>query len=277
MTLGSAGIGFRRELVRQAVSCPIRDLWFELDAQDHMDGGGREAWLLEDLRGAGREISLHGAGLSLAGTAGPDLGKLAAIKRLVDRVEPILVSEHLTWHRLDGLCPPDLVPVPRTNEVLARAALNIERVQDLLGRQILIENPTHYINLKDHSWSETSFLSELCRRSGCGLLVDVTNVAVGAHNTGFAAAQWLDSIPAGRIGEIHLGGHSPDPEGTLLIDSHDSPVSELVWDLYRRLIDRIGPRPTLIERDGKVPPFAELMRERAHAQHILEGEIALAA
>jgi uncharacterized protein (UPF0276 family) len=189
----------------------------------------------------------------------------------------MLVSEHLSWSRLAGRCLPDLLPVPRTNEVLARCALNVERVQDLLGRQILIENPTHYLDLSDHSWTETSFLSELSRRSGCGLLIDVNNVAVAAHNTGFIASEWLDSIPGGRVGEIHLAGHSLDPEGTLLVNSQDEPVSDEVWDLYRRLMDRIGPRPTLIERDGEVPPFAALMRERALAQDILEGDVALAA
>lgn len=277
MTLASAGIGLRPEHIRQAVSCPVRDLWFEVGAEDYILAGGQRPQLLEELRRAGRMISLHGAGMSLAGIAGPDLDKLAALRTLVDRIEPMLVSEHLAWSRLDGLCPPDLLPVPRTNAVLARSALNIERVQDLLGRQILIENPTHYLDLRDHSWSETSFLCELCRRSGCGLLVDVTSVVVGAHNIGFDASQWLDSIPAERVGEVHLGGHSLDPEGSLLVDSHDSPVSDQVWDLYRRLTDRIGPRATAIESDGGLPSFAALLRERARAQNMLEGEVALAA
>ena len=161
--------------------------------------------------------------------------------------------------------------------MLARCAANIGRVQDALGRQILIENPTHYLALRDHSWSETSFLSELARRSGCGLLIDVNNVAVGAHNTGFNATEWLDAIPGDRVGEIHLAGHSLDAEGTLLIDSHDEPVSPEVWALYELLIARIGPRPTLIERDGNVPAFAELMRERQLAQALVVGDIALAA
>lgn len=215
--------------------------------------------------------------MSLAGTAGPDADRLAALKRIAERIEPVLVSEHLTWSRLDGHCLPDLLPVPRTNEVLARCAANIGRVQDVLGRQILIENPTHYLSLSDHSWTETSFLSELCRRSGCGLIIDVNNVAVAAHNTGLVASEWLDAIPADRVAEIHLAGHALDAEGTLLVNSHDAPVSDEVWDLYGQLIDRIGPRPTLIERDGNIPPFAIQMRERAHAQHILGGDIALAA
>jgi hypothetical protein len=150
-------------------------------------------------------------------------------------------------------------------------------MQDVLGRQILIENPTHYLALRDHSWSETSFLAELARRSGCGLLIDVNNVAVGAHNLGYDPAAWLEAVPADRVGEIHLAGHSVDGEGTLLIDSHDEPVSEQVWSLYKALVARTGPRPTLIERDGNLPPFAELMAERNRAQGTLGGEMALAA
>jgi hypothetical protein len=241
-----------------------------------MVAGGPRLAMLEMLR-VDHALSLHGVGMSLAGAAEPDADHLAALKRLVERYQPSLVSEHLAWSRLDGRCFPDLLPVPRTNEVLARCAANIGQVQDALGRQILIENPTHYLALSDHSWSETSFLGELARRSGCGLLIDVNNVAVGAHNVGFDAAAWLDAIPAKYIEEIHLAGHSVDAEGSLLIDSHDQPVSERVWSLYEGLVARIGPRPTLIERDGNVPAFAELMGERQRAQGVIAGDLALAA
>lgn len=272
----AAGIGFKPQHYHEALASPAAGLWFEVHAENYMVAGGPRLAMLEALRNA-RPLSLHGVGMSLAGSAEPDAEHIAALKRLVDRFEPALVSEHLAWSRLDGRCFPDLLPVPRTNEVLARCVGNISRVQDALGRQILIENPTHYLALRDHSWSETSFLSELARRSGCGLLIDVNNVVVGAHNTSFSASDWLDAIPAERIGEVHLAGHSLDAEGTLLIDSHDQPVSEQVWNLYEALIDRIGPRPTLIERDGNVPAFAELMIERRRAQDVLIGGISLAA
>lgn len=272
----AAGIGFKAEHYAEALAAPAADLWFEVHAENYMVAGGPRLAMLERLRRE-RPLSLHGVGMSLAGAAPPDPEHLAALKALVDRFEPELVSEHLAWSRLDGRCFPDLLPVPRTNEVLTRCAANIGRVQDALGRQILIENPTHYLALRDHSWSETSFLAELARRSGCGLLIDVNNVAVGAHNLGYDATAWLDAIPGDYVGEIHLAGHSADAEGTLLIDSHDEPVSEQVWDLYRQLINRIGNRPTLIERDGNLPPFIELMRERDRAQNMLRGEMALAA
>ena len=272
----AAGLGFKPQHFQEALAWPAGDLWFEVHAENYMVAGGPRLAMLEALR-RDRPLSLHGVGLSLAGAAEPDPDHLAALKRLVDRFEPFAVSEHVAWSRLDGRCFPDLLPVPRSDEVLSRLAANIGRVQDALGRPILIENPTHYLDLRGHQWSETSFLAEIARRTGCGLLIDVNNVVVGAHNLGFDAAAWLQAIPVNLIGEIHLAGHTLDAEGTLLIDSHDEAVSEDVWRHYEALIARIGPRPTLIERDGNVPPFATLMAERGRAQAILGGDLAVAA
>jgi uncharacterized protein (UPF0276 family) len=272
----AAGIGFKTEHFSDALSMPVAGVWFEVHAENYMVAGGPRLKMLETIRWD-YSVSLHGVGMSLASPSEPDLEHLRSLKRLVDRFEPELVSEHLAWSRLDGRCFPDLLPVPRTNQVLAHCADNVGRVQDVLGRQILIENPSHYLALDGHEWSETSFLSELARRSGCALLIDVNNVAVGSHNLGYDAAAWIESIPADYVREVHLAGHSLDAEGTLLIDSHDEPVSELVWSLYECLITRIGPRATLIERDGNIPPFADLLRERGRAQSILERELSLAA
>ena len=272
----TAGLGFKPQHFGEAMASPAVGLWFEVHAENYMVDGGPRLAMLEELR-RDRPLSLHGVGLSLGSAAEPDRDHLAALKRLVDRFEPALVSEHLAWSRFDGRSFPDLLPLPRTNEVLARLSANIGQVQDALGREILIENPTHYLPLNQHRWSETSFLRELVRRSGCRLLIDVNNVAVGANNIGFDAASWLLDIPAKLVGEIHLAGHSHDAGGTLLIDSHDEPVSERVWSLYEDFIGRIGPRPTLIERDGNVPSFDELLRERDRAQVILDGGLRLAA
>jgi len=272
----AAGVGFKAEHFDEALAAPAADLWFEVHAENYMVAGGPRLAMLEAIRRE-RPLSLHGVGMSLAGAADPDADHLAALKRLVERFEPELVSEHLAWSRLDGRCFPDLLPVPRTNEVLSRLSANIGRVQDAIGREILIENPTHYLALRDHQWTETSFLCELARRTGCRLLIDVNNVAIGAHNLGFDAAAWLDEITAKLVGEIHLAGHMLDGEGTLLIDSHDAPVSKQVWQLYENLVSRVGPVPTLIERDGNIPPFGELMAERERAQRILGGSLALAA
>jgi len=272
----TAGLGFKPQHFSDAMASPAVGLWFEVHAENYMVDGGPRLAMLEELR-RDRPLSLHGVGLSLGNAAEPDRDHLAALKRLVDRFEPALVSEHLAWSRFDGRSFPDLLPLPRTNEVLARLSANIGQVQDALRREILIENPTHYLPLNQHRWSETSFLRELARRSGCKLLIDVNNVAVGANNIGFDAASWLLDIPPKLVGEIHLAGHSHDAGGTLLIDSHDEPVSELVWSLYEGFIGRIGPRPTLIERDGNVPSFGELLGERDRAQAILDGGLRLAA
>jgi uncharacterized protein len=272
----TAGLGFKPQHFSEALASPAVGLWFEVHAENYMVDGGPRLAMLEQLRRE-RPLSLHGVGLSLGSATEPDVDHLAALKRLVDRFEPALVSEHLAWSRFDGRSFPDLLPVPRTNEALACVSANIGRVQDALGREILIENPTHYLPLDQHRWSETSFLRELARRSGCKLLIDVNNVAVGANNIGFDAAGWLLEIPAKLVGEVHLAGHSLDADGEQLIDSHDEPVSGMVWSLYEGLVARIGVRPTLIERDGNVPSFAELMAERDRAQAILDGEMRLAA
>ncbi|HET7817073.1 MAG TPA: DUF692 domain-containing protein [Sphingomicrobium sp.] len=272
----AAGIGFKADHFAEALASPAAGLWFEVHAENYMVEGGARLAMLEALR-RDRPLSFHGVGLSLGGAEEPDEDHLAALKRLVDRFQPELLSEHLAWSKLDGRCFPDLLPIPRTNESLARLASNILRVQDALGREILIENPTHYLPLQQHRWSETSFMRELTRRTGCKLLIDVNNVAVGAHNIGFDPAGWLADIPAKLVGEIHLAGHSRDADGRLLIDSHDAPVSETVWELYAQFIEAIGPKPTLIERDGNIPPFGELMAERQRAQAILDGDVRLAA
>lgn len=272
----TAGLSLKPIHFEQAMACSAAGLWFEVHAENYMVEGGPRLAMLEALR-ARFPLSIHGVGMSLAGAADPDPDHVAALKRLVDRFQPFAVSEHLAWSRLDGRCFPDLLPVPRTDEVLARLSANIGRVQDALGRPIMIENPTHYLDLRDHQWSEASFLVELARRTGCGLLIDVNNVAVGAHNLGFDAAAWLSAIPAHLVGEVHLAGHTPDAEGSLLIDSHDEAVSGNVWRLYEAFIARIGRKHTLIERDGNVPPFTDLLAERERAQAVLNGEMALAA
>jgi uncharacterized protein (UPF0276 family) len=265
-----AGLSLKPQHYAEALGADADGLWFEVHPENYMcDGGPRLAWL-EAIRGR-RPLSLHGVGLSLAADEDPDPAHLAALKRLVDRFEPFVVSEHLAWSTRRGAYQPDLLPFPRTREALDRTAANVGRAQDALGRRLLIENPSHYLPLKGHEAPETAFLAELSRRTGCGLLVDVNNVFVSASNLGFSAEAYLEAVPASAVGEIHLAGHSADPAlgERLLVDSHDAPVAEAVWRLYRRLVERIGPRPTLIERDDRIPEFDELMAERGRAGRLL--------
>lgn len=269
-----AGLGLKPQHFEEAREADDPGLWFEVHPENYlMEGGPRLAWLQ-----AVRErhpLSLHGVSLSLAADAPPDPAQLVRLARLAARVQPALVSEHLAWSTWNGHYHPDLLPFPRSQAALQRIASNIARVQDALGRRIAVENPAHYLHIEGHDWGETDFLAELVRRTGCGLLLDVNNVMVGAHNLGYDAQTYLDAFPTEAVMEIHLAGHRRDdnsvtaPGRELLIDSHDAPVAESVWALYERLVARIGPRPTLIERDDAIPPFAELLDEARRATHLM--------
>jgi uncharacterized protein (UPF0276 family) len=265
-----AGLGLKAEHYEHALDCTASGLWFEVHPENYMvDGGPRLAWL--EAIGSRHPLSLHGVSLSLAADCPPDMAHLQRLKALADRVQPALMSEHLAWSTWRGQYHPDLLPFPRSHEALQRIVDNIDCTQNILGRRIAIENPTHYLRLDGHDWSELDFLTELSNRTGCGLLLDVNNVFISAHNQSFNAASYLDAFPADAVMEIHLAGHTADPgDSNLLIDSHDSPISDAVWSLYQRLIKRIGPRPTLIERDDQIPAFDELMIERNRAQNLLD-------
>lgn len=277
-----AGLGLKPRHFAEARDCVADGIWFEVHAENYMvEGGPRLAWI--ESIAQRHPLSLHGVAASLGGDRPPDGAHLRRLRSLVDRLRPALVSEHLAWSRAGGVVLPDLLPLPRTTESLARVADNVARLQDAIGRRVAIENPSHYLRLDAgaaaHRIGEVEFLCELAARAGCGLLLDVNNVYVSANNLGFDAGRYIDSVPAGAIDEVHLAGHSRDPSlgAALLVDSHDAPVDEAVWSLYRRLIDRVGPRPTLIERDGNVPAFDELLRERERAQASLRPLVAQAA
>lgn len=279
MTTGpTAGVSLKPQHYSEALAASAAGLWFEVHPENYMcDGGPRLAWL-EAIRGR-HPLSLHGVGLSLAADEDPAPGHLAALKRLADRFEPFVMSEHLAWSQRGEVYHPDLLPFPRSIEALDRIVANVGRAQDALGRRLLIENPSLYMAIKGHDFGEVEFLSELARRSGCGLLVDVNNVYVSANNLGFSAEAYLDAIPAALVGEIHLAGHAPDENvgEALLIDTHGAPVADAVWALYRRLVTRIGPTPTLIERDENIPTFDALMREREIAEGVLGRSVERAA
>jgi len=262
----TAGVSLKPQHYAEALAATADGLWFEVHPENYMDEGGQAADVLGQVA-ARHPVSLHGVALSLAADAAPDLDHLRRLRRLADRIEPVLMSEHLAWSMWRGAYHPDLLPFPRTLAALDRIADNIARSQDALGRTIAIENPTHYLRLDGHELDELEFLTRLCERTGCGLLMDVNNVHISASNLGFSAVAYIDAVPGELVREVHLAGHRPDPEHgeALLIDSHDAPVAESVWVLYERLLARIGPVPTLLERDGEIPPFAELLAERDRA------------
>ena len=269
----AAGVGFKPQHFDAAMRSTSDELWLEVHPENYMAEGGPQLAMLDAL--ARRfPLSLHGVSLSLAAAALPDAAQLQRLRRLIDRVEPVLVSEHMAWSSWAGRYVPDLLPFPRTHEALAHLVRNVVHTQDRLGRRISLENPSHYLVLEGHEWSETDFLGELVRRSGCGLLLDVNNVYVSTHNLGEDPLVYLDDFPLHAVTEIHLAGHAVDDTGaTLLIDSHDAPVADAAWSLYHHVLSRGCARPTLIERDGDVPSFATLLaeRERAHTLLLSEG------
>jgi uncharacterized protein (UPF0276 family) len=260
----TAGIGLKARHFDEALASPAVGLWFEVHAENYMVAGGPRLAMLEQARAA-RPLALHGVGLSLASPELPDAAHLAALGRLADRFEPFLVSEHLAWSRCDGRCMPDLLPFPRTTEALRHVCRNVDHAQSVLGRAILIENPSHYLALPGHDWSETDFLAEIVRRTGCGLLLDLNNVHVSSANLGFSARDYLAAFPARAVAEIHLAGAMVDERLELLIDNHGDEVAEPVWTLFGTFVAEHGARPTLIEWDRDVPPFARLLHQRNRA------------
>jgi uncharacterized protein len=274
----TAGIGLKPVYFDAALDSAAEGMWLEVHPENYfVDGGARLAWL-EAMREK-HPVSLHGVALSLAADCPPDTNHLKRLTALARRIAPALVSEHLAWSAWRGVYYPDLLPFPRTGEALRRIVDNIGRTQDALGRRIAVENPSHYVHLGGHAWDEIDFLREIVRRTGCGLLLDINNVYVGACNLGYSAIDYIDRFPAEAVMEIHLAGHSADSRlgNSLLIDSHDAPVAAEVWSLYERFVARAGMRPTLIERDDSLPSFDELMAERSRADVILRESMKEAA
>lgn len=266
--LPTAGIGLKPEHFVEALAAPAAGTWFEVHAENYMVDGGPRLAMLEEARQS-CPLSLHGVGMSLAGADLPNADHLARLKTLVDRFEPFLVSEHLAWSRLGMHCFPDLLPCPRDAEALALICRNIDHVQSILGREILIENPTHYMHLLGHEWSEPAFLGEIVRRTGCRILLDLNNVHVSSVNLGLSETDYLAEFPIEHVDEIHIAGHSSDCSLSLLIDDHGSRVSASVLSMLCDFLEHHGPRPVLVEWDRNLPDYAELAEERDKAAALI--------
>jgi uncharacterized protein len=268
------GIGLRTPHVR-----PMQDErpaigWLEVHSENYyVDGGPALAALLR-LR-SDYPLSLHGVGMSLGSTDPLDRAHLAKLRRLIERTEPALVSEHLCWSGIGGRALNDLLPLPYTEEALAHVCSRVAEVQEALGRELLVENVSTYLAFADATIPEWEFVAAVARRTGCKLLCDVNNIYVNSVNHAFDADAYLAALPAEAIAEIHLAGF--DASGPCLIDTHGAPVAPDVWSLYRRALARFGPVPTLIEWDTDIPPLATLLAEAATAQSILDARDALAA
>jgi hypothetical protein len=274
----SAGIGLRAAHHARVIDERPRVAWFEVHAENFFADGGPQLRLLEQVR-RDYPLSVHGVGLGLGSTDPLDRQHLARLRRLVDRFDPGLVSEHLCWGAIDGRHHNDLLPLPQTEEALRHCIARVAEVQDGLGRRIAVENLSSYVRFADSTLDEWEFVAALARESGCALLLDVNNVYVNAGNHGFDPVQYLHALPAQAIVEIHLAGHSVERHGRreLRVDTHGSRVCDEVWTLYRLALERCRAVPTLIEWDTDLPALEVLLDEAAIAQRLLEASRADAA
>ncbi|OZA07304.1 MAG: hypothetical protein B7Y02_14205 [Rhodobacterales bacterium 17-64-5] len=265
------GVGYKPQHFSKllADAGPVR--WVEIHAENYMGAGGRP---LAQLRALAERfaVSVHGVGLSIGGEGPLDRDHLGRLKTLCGWLNPASFSEHLAWSTHDGTYLNDLLPLPYTEATLARVARHVDEVQTVLGRRMLLENPSTYLTFAESELDEVDFLAELARRTGCGLLLDVNNVYVSGVNRHHDPAEYLARFPLDLVGEIHLGGHDEDRDDQdrpLLIDSHGAAVTDPVWALYAGVIARTGPKPTLIEWDNDVPDWPVIAAEVARAARVL--------
>ncbi|WP_083872929.1 DUF692 domain-containing protein [Agrobacterium albertimagni] len=271
-----AGAGFKPQHADAILADDFRIGFLEVHAENYMGAGGHPHRILTRMR-EDFPLSIHGVGLSIGSPTGLDPKHLLRLKTVVDRYQPEQVSEHLAWSTHDSQFLNDLLPVPYDQATLDRVCDHIDQVQEALGRRMLLENPSTYLGFEASTMSETDFIRAIARRTGCGLLLDINNVHVSATNHGYGARDYLADFPLLCVEEIHLAGHAEDIDDAglpLLIDSHDRPVDDLVWDLYAHVIGRLGPLPTLIEWDNEVPDWHVLKREAQLAEAILDRHVA---
>jgi len=268
----AAGIGLRAPHIERVLTERPPVPWFEVHSENYFGAGGAMHAALARIR-ADYPLSLHGVGLSLGSADGLDLQHLATLRRLVDRYEPALVSDHICWGEIGGVHLNDLLPLPCTQEALDLMVSRVQQVQDALGREFLLENVSSYLSFRHAQMPESAFVAELVRRSGCGLLLDVNNVYVNSVNHDFDPLEYLRAMPHASVREIHLAGFTrkdqlPVP---LLIDSHSRPVAEDVWSLYEEALALCGPTPTLIEWDQDIPELEVLLAEAGRAEERLHA------
>jgi hypothetical protein len=262
-----AGIGLRHPHIQAFLDGPPAIGWVEVHSENYLTGGGLRLASLEKIR-RDLPVSCHGVGLSLGSAEGLDGAHLAALARLFERIEPGLVSEHVSWSVAGGVYYNDLLPLPLTEEAIAVFCHNVDRAQEAFGRHILVENPSTYLDFAASRITEPDFIAEIVRRTGCGLLLDVNNIHVSAHNRGFEAGGYLAALPLEATGEIHIAGHASRGIGgeTVLIDDHGSRVIEPVWRLLDMALARTGPVPVLVEWDTDIPALDVLLAEAAQAE-----------
>ena len=269
--LSGFGLGLRPKHYQAVLRSRPRVDWFEALSENYMIPGGRPLHYLDRIR-EHYPVVLHGVSLSIGSTDRLDRAYLAELKALAARIEPAWISDHLCWTGVAGRNLHDLMPLPYTEEALRHVARRVREVQDVLGRRILLENVSSYVDYRSSAMTEWDFLAALAESADCDILLDVNNIYVSAFNHGFEALAFLDAMPARRVRQIHLAGH--DNCGDIIIDTHDAKVIGPVWDLYAEAIRRFGPVPTMIERDDRIPPLGTLLRELDRARAVAAGALA---
>lgn len=267
------GLGLRRTHYTDFLDGDVPVDFVEVISENYMVEGGKPLRVLEQIRSK-HPVILHGVSMSIGSAHGLDADHLVRLKLLADRIDPLWVSDHLCWTRTSAHNSHDLLPLPLTQEAMDTVCENIDRAQTALGRAMLFENPSSYLTFPEDEMAEWEFLSAMARRTGCYLLLDVNNVYVSAQNHGFSAAEYVDGLPLDRVRQIHLAGHTP---GEIVIDTHDREVCDEVWALYADTIAKTGPVATMIERDDKIPPVAELLSELERARSLAASHQAVAA
>lgn len=264
-TVQGFGLGLRTEHYRDFVDAPQDVDWLEILSENYLVSGGKPLHFLDTIR-RDYPMVMHGVSLSIGGSDPLDKEYLRQLQSLIRRVEPAWVSDHLCWTGHNQVNLHDLMPLPYTQAALAHLAPRIAEVQDFLGRPLLLENVSSYVHFRASEMSEWEFIRELVARTGCELLLDVNNIYVSSVNHGFDPRQFINAMPRAAVRQIHLAGH--EDHGDYIIDTHDHPVCDAVWDLYAYTIARLGAVPTMIERDDNIPPLAELVAELNAARQV---------
>ncbi len=269
------GVGLRAEHYQHILAERPAVDWFEAITENYLESGGQPLHILEQVR-RDYPVALHGVALSIGSSDALDGGYLTRLRALIERIEPALVTDHLCWSAVGGRALYDLLPLPYTEETLIHVVERVRRVQDALGRRIALENPSTYVGFRHSTMREAEFMAAVSTAADCGLLIDVNNVYVSAHNLAFDPRQYLDAIPPARVAQIHLAGFTD--MGSYLFDTHSAPVHEDVWTLYRHAVARFGTSATLVEWDAEIPSFerlqAEASRARREASGVMPTEVA---
>jgi len=264
------GLGARPAHYDALLRNPGRIDWLEVLTENYLVPGGKPLYFLDRLR-RDYPVVMHGVSLSIGSTDPLNVDYLAHLKNLATRVEPLWISDHLCWTGVGGRNLHDLMPLPYTEEAIAHVAARVLRVQEYLGRRILLENVSSYVTYRASEMTEWEFLSEVAHRADCLILLDVNNIYVSSRNHDFEPSAYLEGIPVERVQQIHLAGH--ENCGDYIIDTHDAPIVGPVWELYGEAVKRFGPVPTMIERDDHIPPLAELVAELDHARRVASAAL----